>query len=566
MWNYLLFSALVTLVSLLFRHNLSSPISVLDHPETQYDYIIVGAGTAGCVMASRLSEDPNVTVLLVEAGGYFNWLSSIPLAAPALQKTHVDWGYKTESQAFSSRGLWDHQQRIPRGKGLGGSGQLNYLVHSFGRPEDYSNWPRGWSYADLQPYFKKVASTMHVQQIVSDEQGLVQAMDMARETMNETDTVFIKAQSTLFEGSRWSTYQSHLQMAWNRRNLHIVMNTVVSRILLDSKNVIDGVEIQYEDGMRETIEAKREVIVCAGAIATPQLLMVSGIGPEDELKKHKIPLQVDVPAVGKNYADHFNMPVYVNLESPVSITLKKMQSVSTIVDYFLHGTGLLASNGIMGMARLDDSAVILAGVGSADEKLLKDLSNYRTETFRSLFPSYSDITREGFLFMSNCQQPKSRGNVTLRSASVFDRPMIEPAFLQRDEDIACTIKAIRLGLTILETPLFREFGAEAHVPDLEECKDLVQDYRDDAFAECAIRVSALTSHHPCGTCRMGDSNADNDTVVDEFLRVYGIEGLRIVDASVLPGPISGTPNSVIIALAEKAADIVLNRSPSSTRR
>lgn len=135
------------------------------------------------------------------------------------------------------------QQRIPRGKGLGGSGQLNYLVHSFGRPEDYSKWPRGWSYADLQPYFKKVASTMHVQQIANDDQGLVQALNLARETMNETDTVFMGAQITLFEGSRWSTYQSHLQRAWNRRNLHIVVNTMVTRVSLNSKK--DTIEFKF---------------------------------------------------------------------------------------------------------------------------------------------------------------------------------------------------------------------------------------------------------------------------------------------------------------------------------
>ncbi|XP_058801694.1 neither inactivation nor afterpotential protein G-like [Phymastichus coffea] len=561
MWNFLMLSVIVTIVSLLFRHHLTSPISIVDHPETSYDYIIVGAGTAGCVMASRLSENSNVSVLLVEAGGYFNWLSSIPLVAPGLQKSQFDWSFKTETQKYSSKGLWDYQQIIPRGKGLGGSGQLNYLVHSFGRPEDYDHWPRGWSYSDLRPYFIRVAETMRVRE--ADESiELVRALSIAERAMNETDVKFSKAQTTLFEGSRWSTFHSHLQRAWNRRNLHILVNTLVTKVLLNVTNRSDGIEIRYVDGIREKIEARREVVLCAGAIGTPHLLLLSGIGPANDLRKLKVDVRMDMPAVGKNYFDHLNMPVSVNVDAPVSVTLAKLQTFATLADYFVFKTGYLATNGIMGMARLDNSGVILAGV-AANEKLLKDLANYRTETFRSLYPTYNDTVREGFLLMSSCLQPHSRGYVALRSQEPTDRPIIEPAFLERHQDVACTTKAIRLGLSILETPLFREFGAEVHVPDLEECQHLPQDYYNDAFAECAIRTSALTAHHPCGTCRMGE-NRDNETVVDEFLRVYGIEGLRIVDASVFSVPISGNPNSVIIALAEKAADII-SQSTGSRR-
>ncbi|XP_011500444.1 PREDICTED: neither inactivation nor afterpotential protein G [Ceratosolen solmsi marchali] len=592
MWNYLIFSGLFAIVSLLLTQNLKRPISIVDRGKTRYDYVIVGAGTAGCVMASRLSANSNTTVLLVEAGGYFGWLSTIPIAAPILQKSYMDWAYKTESQSFSSKGLLDNRQNIPRGKGLGGSGQLNYLVHSFGRPEDYSHWPEGWSHVELQPYFHRVTKLVRARAALVKE-DLARAMREAANSLWGSGASFAEAQTTLYKGARWSTYHSHLRAAWDRANLHILVDTTVTRvsdllslraiacpphlrkttveyttltpfaslelkILLDKENKIVGVEVQYEDGLSEEIEATEEVILCAGAIGTPHLLMISGIGPRDQLDKFKIPVQLDVPAVGKNYIDHFNMPVYVQLKSPVSITLKKLQSISTIVQYFLFGTGLLASNGIMGIARVNDSAVLLAGIASTDEKLLKIISNYRTKTFRSLFPSYADPMRHGFIFMSNCLQPKSRGNITLGSNSIFDRPIIEPAFLERYEDVACTINAIRLGLSIIRTPLFRKFGAEVHVPDIEECQDLVQDYRDDAFAECVIRVAGLTSHHPTGTCKMG--NSDEDGVVDEFLRVHGIQGLRIVDASVLPIPVSGMPNSVIIVLAERLAGIILQSS------
>ncbi|XP_071637157.1 neither inactivation nor afterpotential protein G [Temnothorax longispinosus] len=555
MWGHVSISIAILLASLLYHYYFREPASVVVYPETHYDYIVVGAGTSGCVIASRLSEMSNVTVLLVEAGGYFGWLSTMPLLAPMMQGTEVDWAYQTEPQVFSSRGLHGYRQNWPRGKGLGGSGQLNYLVHSFGRPEDYKRWPKGWSHADLLPYFQKVSDIMNVIPM-PEEEYLTKAFVLAEESLKLDNVSLRKAMYTAKNGARWSTHHAYLRKAWNRKNLHILMNTLVAKILFKNSKT-DGIKVIYKNGSVGKIGVRKEIILCAGTINTPQLLLISGIGPIGELKNHKIPVVRDLPEVGRNLFDHLNVPVYVNLRERVSITLVKLQTVPEVFNYFAFGTGWLATNGVMGFGRANNSGLLLFGVASTEEKLLKAISNFETETFRSLFPSYNDSMHEGFIYLVTCLQPKSRGSITLRSSDIRDPPKINPAYLQDPDDVMCTYRAINFALETLDTRLFREYGAKVHVPDFEECRHLRQDYRDVDYSECVMRIAGLTSYHPCGTCKI---SADDDAVVDEELRVKGVSGLRIMDASVVPSPISGTPNSVLVAMAERASDIILNRS------
>ncbi|XP_076663960.1 neither inactivation nor afterpotential protein G isoform X1 [Andrena cerasifolii] len=554
MWNYVLLSTVVLFVSLLYHCYFNRPVSVIEHPNAHYDYIIVGAGTAGCVVASRLSEISNVTVLLVEAGGYFGWISSVPILAPMMQGTEVDWAYSTEPQSFSSTGFWNNVQNVPRGKGLGGSGQMNYLVHTFGRPEDYEEWPRGWSHADLLPYFKRVSDIMNIMSS-PEEEYLTEAFLMAEESLKLSGVALQKGMYTVKKGSRWSTFQAYLQTAWNRRNLHILTNTLVSKILFKEEASVDGIKVTYRDGSVGRIRAREEVILCAGAINTPQLLLLSGIGSADNLDKFQIPVLSDLPGVGRNLFDHFLLPVYVNLEARISITLAKLQTLAEVFNYFVFGKGWYATNAVMGMGRVNNSGVMLFGMGSTEERILKALSNYRTEPYRSMYPSYNNSSREGFLFLSYCLQPKSRGSVSLRSTDIRHPPAIDPAYLQHYDDVLCTHQAVNLALRTLETKKFLKHGAKVHHPDLEECQHLPQDYRDIEYTECVLRVAGLTSYHVCGTCKMGD---DPGAVVDEKLRVKGVKGLRVIDASVLPSPVSGNPNSVIVAIAERASDLIMD--------
>ncbi|XP_043495262.1 neither inactivation nor afterpotential protein G [Polistes fuscatus] len=555
MRNYILISFMVLILSLFYHYQFSKPISIIETPNSYYDYIVVGAGTTGCVIASRLSDLTNTTVLLVEAGGYFNWMSVMPLMAPLMQGSSLDWAYKTETQKFSSLGLWSHQQSWPRGKGLGGSGQINYLVHSFGRSDDYKTWPKGWSYGDLIPYFKKVMETMSVTTVSSDEPLVVAFME-SELSIGSNDATFQKASYTAKKGNRWSTYHAYLLNSLNRDNLHVLMNTLVTKISFNDTKII-GVEVLYNNASRGKINARKEIILCAGTVNTVQLLLLSGIGPRQDLNKYGIRTVSNLPEVGKNLFDHLNIPIYVNLKAPVSLTLKKMQSIKEMAKYFILGTGSLSTNRVLATARVNNSGIILFGLGSTDEKLLKDIANYQTETFRSLFPAYNDTGHEGFLYLATCLQPKSRGNITLRSRSIFDQPKIDPAYLQHDDDVYCTHNAINLAVETLNSRKFREFGARVHLPDFEECRHFKQDYSDHEYSECVMKIGGVTSHHPCGSCRMG---GDNKAVVDEKLRVRGVNGLRIMDASILPSPISGTPNSVLIAMAERAFDLIFEKT------
>ncbi|EFN79010.1 Neither inactivation nor afterpotential protein G [Harpegnathos saltator] len=512
MWCHVLISIVVLLASLFYHYYFSEPVSVIDYPETYYDYVVVGAGTSGCVIASRLSEMSNVTVLLVEAGGHFGWLSSLPLLAPMMQGTEVDWAYKTEPQVFSSRGLNNY---VIKALLLSFDRETKSRENNL-RPEDYKRWPKGWSHADLLPYFQKVSDIMNVIPI-PEEEYLAKAFVLAEESLKLDNVSLRKAMYTAKKGARWSTFHAYLQRAWNRKNLHILMNTFVAKVLFKN-NKVNGIKVIYKNGSVGRVEVRKEVILCAGTVNTPQILLISGIGPVGQLEKHKIPIVRDLPGVGRNLFDHLNVPVYVNLRERVSITLVKLQTLPEVFNYFAFGTGWLATNGVMGLGRANNSGLLLFGVASTEEKLLKKISNFETEAYRSLFPSYNDSMHEGFIYLVSCLQPKSRGNITLRSTNIRDPPKINPAYLQDPRDVTCTHRAITFALETLDTKLFREYGAEAHVPDLEECRHLRQDYRDIDYSECVMRIAGLTSHHPCGTCRIGAHDGDDDAVVDEELR------------------------------------------------
>lgn len=552
MWRYATTSLIVLTISLFYHYYSNKPRSLVEYPKPLYDYIIVGGGTAGCVLAARLSESPNVTVLLVEAGGDFGWLSSIPILAPLLHGTDTDWAYQTEEQIFSSRGFWNHKQKCPRGKGLGGSGQMNYLVHSFGRPEDYKEWPKGWSHADFLPYFKKVSEIMNVI-TAPEEEYLTNAFVLAEEAFRFENATLRKAFFTAKKGLRQSAYHAYLQDAWNRQNLHILTNTLVSKIFFKGSKA-EGIKVTYRDNSFGRINVRKEVILCAGAINTPQLLMLSGIGPANELNKFRIPIVQNLSSVGTNLFDHMSVPLFVSLEAKVSITLAKLQSLYEILNYLLFGKGWYATNAVMGTGFIDNSGLLLFGMATAEERVFRDIGNYQHRIFRSLFPTYNNTHREGFIYLASCLQPKSRGYVLLRSINIHDNPKINPAYLENEEDVSCTRNAIMFGLRTLNTELFRQYGAKIHVPNFEECQYFNQDYQDLGFNECIIRTAGMTSYHPGGTCKMGTAD---DAVVDKDLRVRGTTGLRIMDASVLPSPISGAPNSVIIAMAERAAELII---------
>nr|QDR50936.1 ninaG [Heliconius melpomene] len=606
-YSYLI-STLVAVVSYVVYQKYSNVYtSFVSKPEKRYDYIIVGAGTAGCVLAARLSEDPNLKVLLLEAGDHMSYFTKIPLVSTAAQQGNNDWSVHATSQKYSSFGLHNQVPIIPRGKGPGGSSQINFLLHGFGLPEDFNRWSRlgfkGWTLEDLKPYFLKAFGTVKSEfdsdfcppkgfcseapmklKLIDEENEMMKVFKQASSSIADKHTLFRKATANVRDGNRFQTFDAYLKPALRRPNLHVLLKTQAISVRFVNKKAASLYILQDHRNL-DNIFVKREIIVSAGAVKTPQLMILSGIGPRNLIKRLRIDVISENERVGRNLHDHMNMPLYVSIKKPIGITLAKVFSVSTLVNYFWYKTGYLAFPPVAGLEYRNTSALMLFSMGSASERLLRDLSNYKSKVFRETFPFHNDTSKEGFMFLATCVRPKSRGTVTLKDSSTTVPVVVDPNYLHRDYDVKCMIKAIRRAERLLSTKPFQDIGARIHWPRPERCltfwnytkldqmglvrrrkkgkKQLSKPIKEvpkpkpkvhsppDVYLECLLREVAVTGHHAAGTCAGGQ-------VVDSELRVKDVQGLRIMDASVFPSPISLYPNSVIVAMAEKAADLIRN--------
>ncbi|KAG8224102.1 hypothetical protein J437_LFUL001796, partial [Ladona fulva] len=389
---------------------------IVTSPNSTYDYIIVGAGTSGCVLAGRLATlNPSKSVLLVEEGGEFGWLATMPVAAPLLQNSVTnDWQYRTVPQQQSSWGLWNRTSFWPRGKGLGGTGQLNFMLHSLGVREDYDDWRDkygafGWDADTLLPYMKRMLSAgtcastdtgecnaksskprVALESVNPNDSGIASAfLDAGRILGIESDYVgemeygFISAKHTISQGQRWSTVHGYLKPEMKRENLNVLLNSHVSQILFsdseDSTITAEAIKIvdEYEKEVK-VITANHEIILSAGSINSAQILLLSGVGPKEHLDDMRIPVVADLP-VGHNLFDHLNMPMYVTFESPVSITKMKLSSLRVLWDYMIHSRGYLASSGVQAVGKASSgSGIILFGMGTTDDAL-RDVANFRPD-------------------------------------------------------------------------------------------------------------------------------------------------------------------------------------------
>ncbi|XP_022129805.2 neither inactivation nor afterpotential protein G [Pieris rapae] len=610
-FKFYISAVFVACISYVVYHKyLNTNTSIIKKPERRYDYIIVGAGTAGCVIASRLSEDPNVKVLLVEAGGHMGYFTKIPLTATAAQQGPNDWSFHAKPQKYSSFGMWNQTPVIPRGRGLGGSGQINFLLHGFGLPEDYNRWSQlgfhGWTFKDLKPYFLKAFGTtesefespcvaggycneskipMHLKK-VDENNELMNTFKRASSRLTDRYTLFRKATAPVLSGRRHQAFDAYLKPALNRPNLHVLLKTQAVSVRFVDK-VASSLYVLEDHKYLNNIFVNKEIIISAGAIKTPQILMLSGIGPRDLLKRLKIVPVLENSHVGRNLHDHLNVPLYVSIRKPISVTLAKVFSFFTAWDYYWKGEGHLSFPPVAGIEYKNMSALMLFAMGSTSERLLRDLSNYKPQVFRDMFPFHNDTSKEGFVFLASCVQPRSRGSVSLRDTSTTVPVVVNPNYLHQEYDVQCIVKALRRAERLISTKPFKDIGAKIHWPRIERCLSLwryssqdqlgLQRRRKklkyqkgvertkpqtitppktrrpssppDEYLACVTREVAVTGHHVGGTCAGG-------TVLDNHLRVKGVKGLRVMDASIFPSPISLFPNSVIIGMAEKAVDLI----------
>ncbi|KAL7034185.1 hypothetical protein ACKWTF_007881 [Chironomus riparius] len=539
-----------------------------------YDFIIIGSGTSGSVLAYELSKHSNYTVLLIEAGGIFNGLSIIPILSTMMQGTEMDWQLKSAPQLYSSRGLKNEQQCLSRGKGVGGSNQLNYLLHFSGIPGDFDEWRKAgavnWSYDNLKCYLHRHEmndngkcendSDSPKLSIVEmeNESPLTRAFTKAKKKLkaNFNPNVTLNlSKFTTRKGVRHTVFHEYLRRAYKHKNLSIVVHARVEKIEFNENKEAISVKIVTQSQVTR-VNVRKEVILAAGTFHSPHILKRSGIGDKNELKKFGIDLIHDSQAVGENLFDHMNFPLFVSITESATVTKDKILSAREIYRYLVDGAGILSTTAVIGSGRLNDYGLILFGTGSADEKTLKHVANFKTDVFRAFFPLYANSSQEGFIALSTCYMPKSRGRIMLNPKTFGNDFLIDPQYLKEDYDIECMINAIRLNIRLIKSDAFQAIGATIHFPKLRQCQnfgpfDEPNFEPSDRYLECLLRHAALTAHHPGGTCAIG-------SVVDNDLNVIGVKKLRVIDGSVFPLPLSGYPNSAIVAVAERASKLILN--------
>lgn len=599
MFRELLYALLVLLASYILQKAIFGGGPTILTPSSlqeSYDFIVVGAGSAGSVLASRLSEDPSKSVLLLEAGGEETevFYSHIAGAASKMGTTKFNWLFKTEPQTSCCSGLVNNQQNYPRGKVLGGTSVINWMCYVRGHPIDFDRWSElgnpGWSYAEVLPYFNK-AQTIRIPRLKgSKTHGHNGPLNIIEAKPTEPGNAFLTgahelgykdiedptladaggfglAQFFIHKGVRQSTVRQYLRPAMVRKNLHVVARAFVTKILFDINDVQEpkAVGIEYLFGNHKfKAHAKREVILSAGSVISPQLLMLSGIGPAAHLKEHGIPVIVDSPAVGQNLDDHLAVYVLYSLNVTQATDYENRYDIQnllkTIPQYVFYGSGPLAQPEIehlgyfhSGLNTKHPGPDIQIYVNKDHGINPPEVLNYKLGTFEATV-GHIPANMSSMTFQSTLLHPHSIGQIRLRTNNPMDQPIIEPNYFNNEIDAKVLGIGLRIVMNIMETKAMSKYSPklmESPMPGCEHTKFL-----SDEYLECISRNRSFALYHPVGTCRMGPKG--QNSVVDHTLKVHGVNNLRVVDASIFPEQTSGNTNAPVIMIAEKAADLILN--------
>ncbi|XKL64453.1 hypothetical protein PGB90_004539 [Kerria lacca] len=553
--------------------------------DEEYDFIVIGAGSAGSTIANRLSEVKNWNILLIEAGPDPPVESNIPAFWPMMFSTKYDWRFKTEKSENACRGMVNEQCVWNKGKMLGGSSSMNAMFYVRGNPKDYDNWEKlgneGWNYEKVLKYFKKLEK---VETEYSDvnahgydgyiivqnspkapllnvsffDQMVIDAVKKlgypyVKDMVAHMQSGITSSWRTTNNGVRSGTAQAYLATITERTNLIIMKETIVTRLLIDGKRVY-AVEVN-KNGKSKIIKCKKEVVLTAGAVSSPQLLMLSGIGPKEHLEQFGLPVFSDLK-VGHNLQDHiflFNFYLKFHTDS------KKYHDIDLMYNYLTKKVDLSYS--------FTNTLVFFDSTYRANEYPdlqfhfnlinLNDLFIFQFLTEMNMKPEIineiKEVNKNATLLgiFPKLLRPKSRGRIMLTSTDPFDPPKIFHGYLTEKEDIETLVRGIKFAIKMIKTGVFE--NGTLFLVNVPKCEVFETD--SDQYYECYVRHFASTVFHASGSCKMGPKN-DPDAVVDSRLKVYGVSGLRVADTSIMPNIVSGNTNIPVIMIGEKAADMI----------
>lgn len=567
------------------------------YPERQllqeYDFIVVGSGPGGAVVTNRLSEISNWKVLLLEAGGEQIPFSEWPLIVSYFQLTSFNWGYRAQRQPGQCESMLKQRCRWPRGKGMGGSSVLNYMIYTRGTPRDYDKWAEmgnpGWSYNDVYPYFLKIEN-MTIPELKNSphhstkgyvpvgyspyKSGVVDLFLESSKYVNQSTIDynqpenylgFSRIQSTTRNGKRVSSYHAYIEPVRNRQNLHISLNSQVTRVLIDPETkTAYGVEF-VKNGKKRVVLARKEIILSAGAINTPHILMHSGIGPAEHLTSLGIKVEKNLP-VGENLQDHITMAglAFTHNQTELFSYNTMLAEAFTMMYNISKGGGKGSIPGgveaigfvqtkynedptypdiefifAVGSLAADSGHTVRRGMGISDECYNKGYKHLEEKNTWTIWP---------MLLL-----PKSRGKVLLGSKDPLKAPLMYGNYFEDESDMWTLVEGIKMAVNLSRTEPFQRINSKLNPVPLPGCEKFV--FESDLYWACTARQITATVHHMSGTCRMGITE-DGTHVVDHELRVHGIKNLRVADASVMPILIAAHPMAPIYMIGEKAADMI----------
>ncbi|XP_025204501.1 glucose dehydrogenase [FAD, quinone]-like [Melanaphis sacchari] len=556
----------------------------------KYDFIVIGAGSAGSVVANRLSEIYDWKILLIEAGQDEEPFMDIPAAAGKLQSRSINWKYTTVPMNNSCLSFEDCRCKIPRGKVMGGSSVLNYMIYTRGNRIDYDHWAEmgniGWSYDEVLKYFirSENASVSGADLDYHGQDGLLSVTDVPYKTpiakafvdagsqiglpvidVNGEKQVGINyLQVTMKDGRRCSTNTAFLLPTKKRLNLHVKKFSTVTRIIIEKgTKTAKGVEF-VSNGKKYRVFVRKEVIVSGGAINSPQLLMLSGIGPKEHLKSINIPLIKDLP-VGENLMDHVALgSLSVLINDTISLkTQRLLRDPLNLYNFIINHNGPLTIPGgaeALAFFDLDQPGIknghpnlellLVSGLYSGDN-LTHKLFGLKTDIYEKVYKPTQKM--DGFTVFPMIMRPKSKGHLWLENANPFHYPLIDPNYFADERDLDVAVAGVRIFQQMLKTHAMKKLDAKLFDTPLPGC--VQHKFDSDAYWKCSARQISFTIYHLSGTCKMGPVG-DPTAVVDPRLRVHGISGLRVIDASIMPEVPAAHINAPTIMIGEKGADMI----------